>query len=393
MRYRLAGLGLDDVQVAELVGLLREHVPEVSREAVKEIEQQVPEYLRNHDPRYPEVLYRMCEQANFRFLDLLEDPDASLDDMLAFFRSVGEGEAREGRGEGLWQSALRAGTGVTVRRLTEVAESRTEVPGSVIGQITQLVLAYHDQLITAMRQGHATAAARAAGEREERVRKLVDLLVTDDPDPRELAELAREARWELPRTVAAVALKRRDHGHRLPSWALPGLHLAQPCVIVSDPDGPGRRAALESGLTDWIAAIGPTTEPARTSRSLGWARRTLDLVERGLLPGDRPAVALDQVGLLVITRDDDLVGALAARLLEPLGRAREPQRERLAETLLACLECRFNANEVAVRLAVHAQTVRYRLRRLDELFGPAMHDPNRSLDLQLALRHWLAGRG
>ncbi|WP_460370459.1 PucR family transcriptional regulator, partial [Actinocorallia lasiicapitis] len=156
-----------------------------------------------------------------------------------------------------------------------------------------------------------------------------------------------------------------------------------------DPDGPGRRTALTAGLTDWYAAVGPTTDVLHLAGSLRWAHRTLALLDNGLVPGDAPAAALDHVGLLLVTRDADLVARLAATLLEPLDRARGQLRPRLAETLLACLECRFNATEVAVRLNVHAQTVRYRLRRLDELFGPAMHDPDRALDLQLALRHWL----
>jgi DNA-binding PucR family transcriptional regulator len=77
---------------------------------------------------------------------------------------------------------------------------------------------------------------------------------------------------------------------------------------------------------------------------------------------------------------------MAERRLSPLSGMRSPQRERLAETLLSWLQCGHNASEVAARLAVHPQTVRYRMRQLDELFGDQLHDPAAQFEMQLALR-------
>jgi DNA-binding PucR family transcriptional regulator len=79
------------------------------------------------------------------------------------------------------------------------------------------------------------------------------------------------------------------------------------------------------------------------------------------------------------------VDAIAERHLLPLQEVRSPQRERLAETLLCWLRCGHNASEVAHRLAVHPQTVRYRLRQLDEVFGDRLHDPATQFEMQLAL--------
>jgi DNA-binding PucR family transcriptional regulator len=41
---------------------------------------------------------------------------------------------------------------------------------------------------------------------------------------------------------------------------------------------------------------------------------------------------------------------------------------------------------VARRLGVHPQTVRYRLRQLEELFGDALNAPDARFELELALR-------
>jgi DNA-binding PucR family transcriptional regulator len=83
---------------------------------------------------------------------------------------------------------------------------------------------------------------------------------------------------------------------------------------------------------------------------------------------------------------DALAGALRSSRLAPLARLRPGQRDRIAETLLAWLQSGENAAEVAQRIHVHPQTVRYRLRQIHELFGDQLRDPDRRFELQLALR-------
>ena len=75
---------------------------------------------------------------------------------------------------------------------------------------------------------------------------------------------------------------------------------------------------------------------------------------------------------------------LRGRRLAPLARLRPGQRDRIAETLLAWLQLGENAAEVAQRLHVHPQTVRYRMRQIHELFGDQLRDPDRRFELQLA---------
>ena len=84
--------------------------------------------------------------------------------------------------------------------------------------------------------------------------------------------------------------------------------------------------------------------------------------------------------------DEDLARTLCSRRLAPLARLRAGQRDRIAETLLAWLQLGENAAEVAQRIHVHPQTVRYRLRQITELFGDQLRDPDFRFELQLALR-------
>ncbi|WP_309240065.1 helix-turn-helix domain-containing protein [Actinomadura sp. J1-007] len=89
----------------------------------------------------------------------------------------------------------------------------------------------------------------------------------------------------------------------------------------------------------------------------------------------------------------DLTALLVDRKLRPLLRSpRVHARDKLAETFLTCIENNFNATEVAARMQVHAQTVRYRLRQLEALFGQDLHDPAQRLEFHLALRAWIGPR-
>src|SRR5436305_566964 len=82
-----------------------------------------------------------------------------------------------------------------------------------------------------------------------------------------------------------------------------------------------------------------------------------------------------------------LAADLPARLLAPLDDERPATRDKLLETLRAYLDEPGQPLRIAHRLGVHPQTVRYRLRRLRDLFPPgALEDPDRRFALALALR-------
>ena len=152
---------------------------------------------------------------------------------------------------------------------------------------------------------------------------------------------------------------------------------------------------IDRGLRGGPAAIGPTVPLARAALSLRWARHALALTRAGAIPAGRGPVRCDQhLSTLLILADEDLAGTLRSRRLAPLARLRPGQRDRIAETLLAWLQSGENAAEVAQRIHVHPQTVRYRLRQIQELFGDQLRDPDRRFELQLALRlRQLTGEG
>jgi hypothetical protein len=268
-----------------------------------------------------------------------------------------------------------------VRELAEVSRAETAT--------------WREELAAAYAQGYAEGRAQAADELERRRRRLLGVIVSDAPPKAELvASLARGVGWPLPAQVAVAAL-----GDRLPRGDLrrgtpvtPPDVLAdwtgpEPCLLVPDPDGPGRAAAIERALRGWLAAIGPAVPLARAAVSLRWARKALALASGGVIAVNGAPVRCDQhLSTLLILADEDLARALRSARLAPLARLRPGQRDRIAETLLAWLQLGENAAEVAHRMHVHPQTVRYRLRQIQELFGDQLRDPDTRFELQVALR-------
>jgi DNA-binding PucR family transcriptional regulator len=146
---------------------------------------------------------------------------------------------------------------------------------------------------------------------------------------------------------------------------------------------------LESALRDWVAVLGPTVRTEDAAKSLRWAREALPLARRGILASERLIRCADHMPTLVVFKDEELVRAVADLRLAPLKTVRPRHRERLMRTLLACLQNGFNATEVANRLHVHPQTVRYRLHQLEELFGERLYDPETRLEMEMVLTVWL----
>ena len=107
-----------------------------------------------------------------------------------------------------------------------------------------------------------------------------------------------------------------------------------------------------------------------------------------LVPAPDPPVPLDTEDHLVdvvLGADLDALADLRTRVLEPLGELRPATAQRLGETLRSWLLHQGRRDDVAADLHVHAQTVRYRMGQLRDLYGDRLDDPQVVLELLLAL--------
>ncbi|MDX6727312.1 MAG: hypothetical protein QOK49_2117, partial [Baekduia sp.] len=159
------------------------------------------------------------------------------------------------------------------------------------------------------------------------------------------------------------------------------------CLVVPDPDGPGRRRQLELALDGLPAALGPTVAVEHAARSWSRARGLWRLQAAGRL--DAPAglaAAEDHLLELLLAEDPSLIEDLGRLRLAPLDGLPPASRARLEQTLLAFLRRRGNGPLMAAELRVHPQTVRYRLARLRELLGDVLDDPEARFELEVVLR-------
>ncbi|OKK22994.1 PucR family transcriptional regulator [Streptomyces sp. CB00455] len=202
-----------------------------------------------------------------------------------------------------------------------------------------------------------------------------------------LAELAEAAGWTLPVSVRAVAPATPGEVQQLTTVmddALAGTFASRPCLLVPSPD-PDTRAPFELALRGRPAAVGHAVPLRDTASSLRWALRLLALTPTRTGPDARPVFVDDHLSTLLLLQDEPLAHALAARWLRPLADLTPRQSERLEVTLLAWLEG-GGAPEAAKALSVHPQTVRYRMRQLEKLFGTGLRDPRTRFELEMALR-------
>ncbi|POM24951.1 hypothetical protein BTM25_35900 [Actinomadura rubteroloni] len=372
--------------------LLAEVAPVISREAAEAIRRELSVYASEDVQHGLELAIGI---GIGHFVDSLARPDLDDDAVLAFFARLGADETRAGRSLLTLQNAVNIAARVLVRHLTRVLAPWDLISTASYGRVIEEVFPFVNRIMAAAAQGRADVrGGDAAGDLDRARRALVGVLLGDaEPDADDLARLARQAQWHLPRAVAVVVLSGDDEDQRRP-WGLApdvleGLYLTEPCLVVPDPDGPGRAAQLAAALAGRAAAVGPTVAVARAARSLAWARRTLALAGAGRLPGEGLVRATDHMPALVILQDPELVTHIAARRLAPLHELRPGKRHAYAETLQAMMEHSFNAQAAAERLHVHPQTIRTRLRRLDELFQGSFQDPDLHLEFLIVLRAWL----
>lgn len=202
----------------------------------------------------------------------------------------------------------------------------------------------------------------------------------------------------LPTEMVVAVL---DTGHEAPDLpeALSGaLSLRGPTQLVVI-------AAAEDRdhVVDNLSAIGsqarvavswavPTAGVAAAHR---WARRALSLARRGIITDGPVLDCAEHRTQIWLHAEPELRQRMCQDLLAPLLAETPNSREILSETLLAWLESRDSAPAIAARLGVHAQTVRYRWKRINELFGEALHDPEFVVQITMLLKAsvplWKAG--
>jgi DNA-binding PucR family transcriptional regulator len=143
------------------------------------------------------------------------------------------------------------------------------------------------------------------------------------------------------------------------------------------------RRRLMRVLEGRSAVVGPARPWTQVRSSYLRAVRTLALSAR--TGSTEPVDSEQHLAALIVGADPEAIDDLCAAVLAPLGDLRPATAQRLAETLRSWLLHQGRRDAVAKDLHVHAQTVRYRMGQLRELYGARLEDPRTVLELLLAL--------
>jgi DNA-binding PucR family transcriptional regulator len=113
-------------------------------------------------------------------------------------------------------------------------------------------------------------------------------------------------------------------------------------------------------------------------------------VDRVFESADRHPSAIGQVTSLDEARTTVLLGEIVSRvsdgLVDPRVRTLAERDPMLVDTLRAYLDCFGDVAAAADWLHVHANTVRYRVRRIEQVLGTSLHDADDRLVLALGMR-------
>jgi hypothetical protein len=388
---RFTGLELGDDVVAALQAVL----PKMAERTVSAVTVEVPSYTDAFSGRMGHNIENAVQMALGAFLRLAvraEDSDlaATLSPALDGAYELGRGEARQGRSMDALLSAYRVGARVAWRELSGAAVGADLAAGSV-ARFAELVFAFIDELSASSVAGHADELATTGRVRQRYLERLAQQVLTGAP-PETLRASAEKAGWKPPATLTAIVLAESQTRGLAASFGqatlqlnedLPGVEPAEALAVLLVPDLDGRaRGQLRSALRGRPAQIGPARPWSQAGSSYQRALRA-----RHLSVGDEVQVVDtdDYLVELALTADREVAEDLRQQMLAPLAGLRPSTAERLTETLRSWVLNQGNREAVATELFVHAQTVRYRMTQLRELYGDRLNDPRTILELTVAL--------
>jgi hypothetical protein len=238
-------------------------------------------------------------------------------------------------------------------------------------------------------------AAEHRGSWDQRLEALViDSLVSGsvvgDPLPSQLAALG----WRDVHSIAAVVGTAPDgqpdvvltevhnRAARLGLDVMGGVHGDRLVIVVSGVEDPLAAAAtLLPAFGDGPVVVGPLANDAADAGNVTQAALSGLRAAPAWPAAPRPVSAAALLPERALAGDPDARARLVAEVYRPLVDAGDV----LADTVAAFLDAGGALEATARSLFVHANTVRYRLRRVADLCGEVPTDPRGALTLRVAL--------
>lgn len=371
-----------------LVSQFRPQIPALAERMVDQIEHGVDRYAGPTAGRRHKLMTMAVTAALNQFLTMVEHGPREAPRVDDLFRRMGYGEAVDGRDLNAMRSSLRLATRAAWDHLRTFADEH-DLSAAALGGLGDALFSYVDHLNEQTSIGFTTG--RGAMDRD--VDAARDRLLTSLVERRPRSELrtnALEAAWPLPERVVVIMV------HPDPAAEL-DLSQFHQHALIADEHGPVLAVCTPDHVDDLMRHVIHSSQLARSAMSwevwpeevadaIRWTKRALDLRGRGVIE-DQPVIdCLEHRTLLWLHAEPALRRRMCQDMLKPLLSETPNSREILSETLLVWLETRDSAPAIAAKLGVHPQTVRYRWKRINELFGDDLRDPEMVVQLTMVLK-------
>lgn len=299
---------------------------------------------------------------------------------------TGHGEAR-GR-QGVPVTEMFRGWRLAVRMvLDEVVDAgrRLAISDRRLLELTNELVALTDAAILAMARGHLDAEFDLARHDQQRRADLVRGILFGTLGPGEIRIQVERYGVDSDREYRAIRARPRSAvpADRLVRWLEPPTgDRPRSLLAVIDGDIAGIVAGFPTGDIGTAVGIGPAARLDRMEPSFRRATRAMATADAFELTGVHD---LADLGLLPAVLADSEVGEeVVRRYITPLGE--NDSATALLDTAEHYLSNGMRVDQTAREMRLHTNTVRYRLRRFQELIGIDLADPDRALEAWWALQ-------
>jgi hypothetical protein len=305
---------------------------------------------------------------------------------LANRAEVGERRARQGIPLHDMLRAWMIGLQEAIAWGQETATSVGATPETASELIQKTILTWSDVAMASSADAHRRAELELARQDHERRARLVRVVLDGSLPPAELRSML--AAYGLDPTKKYFAVCARPVGGmslREIERSLGFLEAAQNrrgLAVLADDELIGFTEVRPPASSPGVIGVGPARPVDELKSSFRVACRVLAAADAFGLSG---AHDLDSVGVLPAVLDDDDVGeALVLRYVEPVRTT--SSGEAILSALRAWLDAGMHTRRAAAQIFVHPNTLRYRIRRYQELAGVDLTDPAEALKAWWALQ-------
>lgn len=206
------------------------------------------------------------------------------------------------------------------------------------------------------------------------------------------AETKEDVFFTLQKSLDERILRRLHHGAITVSISNETLAL----FPVSVSDSGGQLSRIQAFITDFVGGftrlvwvgIGRVAEDI-LHLPLAVAQAEKAAAIAGLSAGKKQVLSYDELGVFRVLSDRDSHGEQLLFLRETLGGVlaqKADYRDELLRTLEVYFASGCNLRQTAKELFMHYNTISYRVRRIEELLGQNLADPETRLSMQVALK-------